>query len=121
MPFRPTTCRIRRAPMRARGGGALLIARFAALSPSASRAQQTLTTDVEVDPERAVFSYSDVEHFIGAEGRLAPERLASYRKLQAEAAHERRRTDPRARAEHVSEWKTAMKTLKYHPKHQRRD
>jgi len=56
-----------------------------------------------------------------AEGRLVPERLASYRKLQAEAAHERRRTDPRARAEHVSEWKTAMKTLKYHPKHQRRD
>ena len=41
--------------------------------------------------------------------------------VQAEAAHERRRTDPRARAEHVSEWKTSMKTLKYHPKHKRRD
>jgi ribosome biogenesis GTPase len=56
-----------------------------------------------------------------AGGKLAPERLASYRKLQVEAAHERRRTDPRARAEHVSKWKTSMKTLKYHPKHQRRD
>ncbi|MCL7980815.1 MAG: ribosome small subunit-dependent GTPase A [marine benthic group bacterium] len=53
------------------------------------------------------------------EGRLTGERLASYRKLQAEAAHERRRTDPRARAEHVGEWKTAMKTLKHHPKYRR--
>ncbi len=54
------------------------------------------------------------------EGTLASTRLESYRKLQAEAAHERRRTDPRARAEHVSEWKTSVKTLKYHPKHKRR-
>jgi ribosome biogenesis GTPase len=60
-------------------------------------------------------------HAAVAEGRLAPERLASYRKLQAEAAHERRRTDPRARAEHVSDWKTAMKTLKHHPKYRRPD
>lgn len=55
------------------------------------------------------------------EGRLARERLDSFRKLQAEAAHERRRTDPRARAEHVSEWKSAMRTLRFHPKHQRHD
>lgn len=55
------------------------------------------------------------------EGELASDRLESYRKLQAEAAHDRRRRDPRARAEHVAEWKTSMKTLKYHPKHQRRD
>lgn len=54
------------------------------------------------------------------EGRLAPDRLASYRKLQAEAAYERRRIDPEAQAEYVAEWKTAMRTLKYHPKHQRR-
>ncbi|MGM0668991.1 MAG: ribosome small subunit-dependent GTPase A, partial [Gemmatimonadota bacterium] len=55
------------------------------------------------------------------EGRLDPGRLASYRKLQAEAAFERRRVDPQARAEHVAEWKTAMRTVKYHPKYQRRD
>lgn len=52
-------------------------------------------------------------------GQLSEERLASYRKLEAEAAYERRRTDPRADAEHVAKFKTAMKTLKYHPKHQR--
>lgn len=55
------------------------------------------------------------------EGRLAEDRLASYRKLQAEAAYERRRTDPRAQAEHVANWKTSMRTLKYHPKHQERE
>lgn len=55
------------------------------------------------------------------QGQLNPDRLASYRKLEAEAAYERRRVDPQARAEHVAEWKTAMRTLKHHPKHQRRD
>jgi ribosome biogenesis GTPase len=54
-----------------------------------------------------------------AEGRLDPGRLASFRKLQAEADYERRKTDPQARAEYVSGWKTAMRTLRYHPKHQR--
>jgi ribosome biogenesis GTPase len=52
-------------------------------------------------------------------GQLDPDRLASYRKLEAEAAYERRRIDPQARAEHVAEWKTTMRTIKYHPKHQR--
>jgi hypothetical protein len=66
MPCRPTTGRIRLAPKRAGGSGVLLVALFAALSPSGSSAQQTLTTDVEADAERAVFSYSDVERFIGA-------------------------------------------------------
>jgi ribosome biogenesis GTPase len=51
------------------------------------------------------------------EGRLAGDRLASYRKLEAEAAYERRRADPQARAEHVTEHKTAMRTLKYHHKY----
>jgi ribosome biogenesis GTPase len=51
-------------------------------------------------------------------GSLTPDRLASFRKLEAEAAYERRRADPRAMAEQVAEHKTAMKTLKYHPKHQ---
>lgn len=55
------------------------------------------------------------------EGRLDPDRLASYRKLEAEAAYERRRVDPQARAEYVAEWKTAMRTLKFHPKYKRRE
>ncbi|MFG1691574.1 ribosome small subunit-dependent GTPase A [Gemmatimonadota bacterium] len=55
------------------------------------------------------------------EGRLDPDRLASYRKLEAEAAYERRRVDPQARAEYVAEWKTAMRTVKYHPKYKRRE
>ncbi len=53
-------------------------------------------------------------------GDLDPERLSSFKKLRAEAAYEQRKADPRARAAAVSEWKTAMKTLKYHPKHQDR-
>jgi ribosome biogenesis GTPase len=56
-----------------------------------------------------------------SDGELSEERLLSYRKLDAEAAYERRRVDPRARAERVAEMKTAMKTLKYHLKHRRRD
>ena len=55
-----------------------------------------------------------------SEGELSEGRLLSYRKLEAEAAYERRRVDPRARAEQVAEQKTAKRTLKYHPKHQRR-
>ena len=53
------------------------------------------------------------------QGRLSAERLASFRKLQAEAAYERRRIDPQARAEHVAEHKTALRTLKFHPKYRR--
>ncbi len=52
------------------------------------------------------------------EGRLAADRLASYRKLEAEAAYERRKADPQARAERVAEHKTAMRTMKYHHKYQ---
>jgi len=51
------------------------------------------------------------------EGGLHPDRLASYRKLEAEVAYERRRVDPEARAEYVAEWKKAMRTLKHHPKY----
>lgn len=54
------------------------------------------------------------------DGRLAPDRLASYRKLEAEAAYQRRKIDPRARAEHVAEWKTEMRTVKDHPKYRKR-
>ena len=53
-------------------------------------------------------------------GELPAERLESYRKLEAEAAYERRKADPRAMAEEVADFKTAMKTLKYHPKHRHR-
>ncbi len=53
-------------------------------------------------------------------GELEQGRLDSFRKLQAEAAYERRKTDPVARAAAVSDWKTAMKTLKHHPKYQER-
>jgi ribosome biogenesis GTPase len=53
-------------------------------------------------------------------GHLDPERLRSFRKLRAEAEYEMRKTDPRARAAAVSEWKTAIKTLKHHPKYKGR-
>jgi ribosome biogenesis GTPase / thiamine phosphate phosphatase len=50
-------------------------------------------------------------------GTLAAERLASYQKLCAEAAHAERKVDPLARAAAVARHKTALKTLKYHPKY----
>ena len=53
-------------------------------------------------------------------GTLDPDRLGSFQKLRAEAAYEMRRTNPRARAAAVSEWKTAVKTLKHHPKYKDR-
>ena len=53
-------------------------------------------------------------------GSLDPGRLASFRKLQAEVAYEVRKTDPLARAAALSDWKTAMKTVKHHPKHKAR-
>jgi ribosome biogenesis GTPase len=60
-----------------------------------------------------------VQHAIEG-GDLEPERLNSFKKLRSEAAYEMRKTDPRARAAAVSEWKTAMKTMKYHPKYRDR-
>lgn len=53
-------------------------------------------------------------------GALDSGRLASFRKLRAEAAHEARKEDHRARAAALSDWKTAMKTLKHHPKYKNR-
>jgi ribosome biogenesis GTPase len=50
-------------------------------------------------------------------GTLDPARLGSFRKLQAEAAYEERKRDPRARAEALRDRKSAMKTVKYHPKY----
>ncbi|MGE0159100.1 MAG: ribosome small subunit-dependent GTPase A [Gemmatimonadales bacterium] len=51
-----------------------------------------------------------------AAGDLDSDRLASFRKLRAEAAHEARKADPRARAAALAEHKTALKTLKHHLK-----
>jgi len=53
-------------------------------------------------------------------GVLDSARLSSFRKLRAEAAHEARKADPFARAAALSDWKTAMKTLKHHPKYRGR-
>jgi len=50
-------------------------------------------------------------------GQLDSGRLKSFMKLRAEAAHEVRKTDPRARAAAVSQWKSVMKSMKHHPKH----
>jgi ribosome biogenesis GTPase len=54
-------------------------------------------------------------------GGLDPARLASFRKLQAEAAYEQRKRDPQARAAALSDHKSAMKTVKYHPKYKKGD
>jgi ribosome biogenesis GTPase len=56
-----------------------------------------------------------------AAGTLDADRLASYRKLLAEAAYQERKHDPEARAATVAQHKTALKTLKYHPKYRRED
>ena len=49
-------------------------------------------------------------------GHVDPARLASYRKLQAEAAFQARKSDPQARASFVAKHKTALKTLRFHQK-----
>lgn len=64
----------------------------------------------ESEPGCAVLAAADA-------GTLDPARLASFRKLQAEADYEHRKTDPRARAVAVSQHKTNLKTVKYHPKY----
>jgi ribosome biogenesis GTPase len=52
-----------------------------------------------------------------AAGRLDAERFASYRKLLGEAAFQQRKNDPATRAARDAQAKSAMKTLKYHPKY----
>jgi ribosome biogenesis GTPase len=49
-----------------------------------------------------------------ADGRLAPERLAAYRKLEREAAHATRAVDPLARAEERRKWKAIHKSVAVH-------
>ncbi len=53
------------------------------------------------------------------DGSIDRARLDSYRKLLAEAAFQRRKSDPRERAAQRSEWKSIMKSLKHHPKYRR--
>jgi ribosome biogenesis GTPase len=54
-------------------------------------------------------------------GRIDPDRLASFRKLLAEAAWQERKSDPLARAAHEARTKTALKTLfKHHHKYRDR-
>jgi ribosome biogenesis GTPase len=53
-------------------------------------------------------------------GDLDPDRWSSFMKLRAETEYEMRKADPRARAAAVAEWKTAMKTMKQHPKYKDR-
>ena len=53
-----------------------------------------------------------------ARGTIDPARLASFRKLQAEAAWQERKTDPRLRAAFEAQTKSMFKTLyKHHPKY----
>lgn len=66
----------------------------------------------ETEPGCAVLAAAESEE-------LDTDRLASFRKLAAEAAYVQRTVDPEARARAVSKHKTAMKTLKYHPKYER--
>jgi ribosome biogenesis GTPase len=49
-------------------------------------------------------------------GTLDPERLASFKKLRAEAEFQARKTDPRAQKAALSDHKSALKTMKYHHK-----
>ena len=51
-----------------------------------------------------------------ADGRLDPIRLDSYRKLEREAAHAVRQTDPLARAEERRRWKAIHKSVGVHMK-----
>ncbi len=54
-------------------------------------------------------------------GRLPSDRLASYRRLRAEAEYQARKDDPLARKAAVSEHKAALKTMKYHQKYRREE
>jgi ribosome biogenesis GTPase len=54
-----------------------------------------------------------------SQGRLERERLESFRKLEAEAAHRQRKADPRAAAEANAAVRSTMKAWRDHPKHER--
>ncbi len=54
-------------------------------------------------------------------GEIDPERVASFRKLRAEAAYQERKNDPLARRAALADHKSALKTMKYHHKFKRPD
>jgi ribosome biogenesis GTPase / thiamine phosphate phosphatase len=56
-----------------------------------------------------------------ADGGMEADRLASYRKLRAEAAYLARKSNPHAHAAEVAKHKTALKTLKDHQKYRRHE
>lgn len=56
-----------------------------------------------------------------ADGRIEADRIASYRKLKAEAAYLDRRSDHVARTAAVARHKTALRTLKYHQEYRHDD
>jgi ribosome biogenesis GTPase len=84
----------------------------------------------EIEELAATCHFRDCQHDVEpgcavlaavAAGALDAERLASFRKLRAEAAYAERKSDPVLRASAVAKHKTALKTLKYHPKYRRQD
>jgi ribosome biogenesis GTPase len=84
----------------------------------------------EIEELAATCRFRDCQHDVEpgcavlaavASGALDALRLASFRKLRAEAAYAERKSDPLARASAVAKHKTALKTLKYHPKYRRPD
>ena len=52
-----------------------------------------------------------------ADGTLAAERLASHRKLEREAAHVARASDPLLRAEERRKWRAIHVSVNQHMKH----
>jgi ribosome biogenesis GTPase len=109
------------------GGGALLLDtpglrefRIGVLDAGLAR------TFPEIDALAASCRFRDCRHesepgcavlAAAAAGTLDADRLGSYRKLLAEVAYEERKHDREANAAAVSRHKTALKTLKYHPKY----
>jgi ribosome biogenesis GTPase / thiamine phosphate phosphatase len=80
----------------------------------------------EIDALAASCRFRDCRHDVepgcavsaaAESGALSAERLASYRKLRSEAEYMERRHDPEANAAAVARHKTALKTVKYHPKY----
>jgi ribosome biogenesis GTPase len=84
----------------------------------------------DIDELAAGCRYRDCRHDVepgcavlaaAAAGALDAGRLEGFRKLRAEAAYAERRSDPLAHAAAVAKHKTALKTVKYHPKYRRED
>lgn len=84
----------------------------------------------EIEELSAACRFRDCQHAVEpgcavraavALGTLGADRLASFQKLRAEAAHAARKSDPLARAAAVSRHKTTIKTLKHHPKYRNKD